>query len=124
MDVVLSTPAFILSALGFSMSFWLALEVAGAFVGRRRRKFDARTRTIAVIVPAHNEAGVIKNCLQSITGQLKARDRVIVVADNCTDSTCDVARAAGAECLERENQNQRGKGFALQFGIDHLASDP
>lgn len=124
MDVVLSAPAFILSFLGFALSCWLALEVVGAFFHRREQNFEAPTQAVAVIVPAHNEAGILEQCLRSIIPQLKEQDRVIVVADNCTDSTSDIARANDAECIERENQKLRGKGFALQFGIDHLASDP
>jgi cellulose synthase/poly-beta-1,6-N-acetylglucosamine synthase-like glycosyltransferase len=49
--------------------------------------------------------------------------RVLVVADNCTDATAAVARAAGVEVVERHDTSRRGKGFALDFGRAHLAAD-
>jgi cellulose synthase/poly-beta-1,6-N-acetylglucosamine synthase-like glycosyltransferase len=45
-----------------------------------------------------------------------------VVADNCLDDTAAVAAAAGAEVLTREDPLHRGKGYALDFAIRHLAS--
>ena len=82
----------------------------------------ARPR-VAVLVPAHNESSVIVATLGSILPQLQAGDRLLVVADNCSDDTAASARAAGAEVVERSNQQQRGKGYALDFGVQHLASD-
>jgi len=82
----------------------------------------ARPR-VAVLVPAHNESVVIVATLTSILPQLQAGDRLLVVADNCSDDTAALARAAGAEVLERSNQQQRGKGYALDFGVQYLAGD-
>jgi cellulose synthase/poly-beta-1,6-N-acetylglucosamine synthase-like glycosyltransferase len=42
-----------------------------------------------------------------------------VVADNCTDDTAAVARAAGATVIERQETTLRGKGYALQFAFAH-----
>jgi cellulose synthase/poly-beta-1,6-N-acetylglucosamine synthase-like glycosyltransferase len=56
--------------------------------------------------------------------QLADGDRVLVVADNCTDDTAVIARAAGAEAIERSDPERRGKGYALSFGMDHLDSNP
>ena len=78
---------------------------------------------VAVLVPAHNESSVIVATLESILPQLQAGDRLLVVADNCSDDTATLARAAGAEVVERSNQQQRGKGYALDFGVRHLAGD-
>jgi cellulose synthase/poly-beta-1,6-N-acetylglucosamine synthase-like glycosyltransferase len=41
----------------------------------------------------------------------------VAVADNCTDDTALVARAAGAEVLVRNEPDRRGKGYALQHGF-------
>lgn len=79
---------------------------------------------IAVLVPAHDEAAGIEATLSSIRSQLKPADRLLVVADNCTDATADVARRCGAEVIERQQADLRGKGYALDFGLRHLASDP
>jgi cellulose synthase/poly-beta-1,6-N-acetylglucosamine synthase-like glycosyltransferase len=79
---------------------------------------------LAVLVPAHNEAAGISATLSSIRSQLKPTDRLLIVADNCTDATADVARRCGAEVIERQQADLRGKGYALDFGLKHLASDP
>lgn len=48
---------------------------------------------------------------------------VYVVADNCTDHTAQVARQAGAFVYERFNQQQKGKGYALDFLFHTLARE-
>ncbi len=79
---------------------------------------------VAVLVPAHDEASVIAATLASITPQLAAGDRLLVVADNCSDDTATLARQAGAQVVERQDDRLRGKGYALDFGVRHLADDP
>jgi len=76
---------------------------------------------VGVLVPAHNEAAQIGETLRSILGQLNKGDTLLVVADNCTDNTAAIARAMGAEVVERHDTERRGKGFALDFGWQHLA---
>lgn len=82
----------------------------------------ARPR-VAVLIPAHNESSIIVATLNSIRPQLLEGDRLLVVADNCSDDTAAQARTAGAEVVERSNDKQRGKGYALDCGARHLASD-
>ncbi len=81
---------------------------------RRRLRFD-------VIVPAHNEAAVIRRSVTSLKRLDWPRHlyRIVVIADNCEDSTAQLARAAGAEVLERRDSSQRGKGHALDFAFRH-----
>lgn len=79
---------------------------------------------LAVLVPAHNEAGGISTTIADVLSQLIAGDRLLVVADNCSDATADVARRCGAEAIERKHDTLRGKGYALDFGLKHLAADP
>ena len=97
----------------------LAAKPAGpgpAMTGRRPR--------VAVLVPAHNEQDGIGATLATLLPQMLAGDRVLVVADNCSDNTAGAARAAGAEVRERYHAEQRGKGYALDFGVQCLAEDP
>jgi cellulose synthase/poly-beta-1,6-N-acetylglucosamine synthase-like glycosyltransferase len=79
---------------------------------------------IAALVPAHNESANILPTLADIKEQLQERDRLLVVADNCNDDTAAVAAAAGAEIAERHDTERLGKGYALDFGLAHLAADP
>lgn len=80
--------------------------------------------TVAVLVPAHNESVGIAAPLRAISAQLQGGDRLLVVADNCDDDTADRARACGAEVVERQDAQHRGKGYALDFGVRHLAEAP
>jgi cellulose synthase/poly-beta-1,6-N-acetylglucosamine synthase-like glycosyltransferase len=89
---------------------------ASPSTGRRPR--------IAVLVPAHDEAAGIAATLDTITPQLFPGDRLLVVADNCADATASVAAAHGAQVVERCDGTRRGKGYALDFGVRHLAHDP
>jgi cellulose synthase/poly-beta-1,6-N-acetylglucosamine synthase-like glycosyltransferase len=52
---------------------------------------------ITVLVPAHNEATGIRATLESLAQQTRPADRVVVVADNCSDDTAGIAADAGAE---------------------------
>ncbi len=104
---------------------WLTLEVVAALLPMRRlaEALDQRPR-MAVLVPAHNEEAGLAATLQGISSHLRSGDRLLVIADNCADLTAEVARTEGAEVVERTDPNHRGKGYALDFGIRHLAADP
>jgi cellulose synthase/poly-beta-1,6-N-acetylglucosamine synthase-like glycosyltransferase len=78
---------------------------------------------LAVVMPAHNEASIIADTLRSIVPQLSKSDRLIVVADNCSDETAAIATAEGAEVIVRTHLTLRGKGYALDFGVRHLERD-
>jgi glycosyltransferase involved in cell wall biosynthesis len=79
---------------------------------------------IAVLVPAHNESTGLLPTLADIRAQLRATDRLLVVADNCTDDTAAVAAAAGADVINRSDPDRQGKGHALASGLLHLGADP
>lgn len=106
----------------------LLLECLGAFVWRGAGlKGQAALPTdvsLAVLIPAHNEAGGIVRTLETIVPQLRSQDRLVVIADNCTDNTAAVARSAGATVVERRDLQNRGKGYALDFGLKHLSAEP
>ena len=78
---------------------------------------------IGVLVPAHDEEAVIRSTLESIVSQLAKGDRLLVIADNCTDSTARIAADCGVEVIERSDALRRGKGYALQSGLDRFADD-
>lgn len=81
-------------------------------------------RTIAVLIPAHNEERGIGKCVASVLNAAPPGLRVVVVADNCSDATAQVARDAGAQVIERTDPDHRGKGFALACGRDGLRASP
>ncbi|MEL7486582.1 MAG: glycosyltransferase family 2 protein, partial [Pseudomonadota bacterium] len=117
--LLLTPPAAALALL----AAFLALEVVGAFARHRPTPFD-RPSPIAVVIPAHDEGAGLRATVEEAKAQLAPGDRLVVIADNCSDDTADAARAAGAEVLERTDPDRRGKGFALQFALDALRAAP
>jgi cellulose synthase/poly-beta-1,6-N-acetylglucosamine synthase-like glycosyltransferase len=103
-------------------------EVLSAVTSPSRRSGQAQQTLergrLAVLMPAHNESLIIGETLSFVIPQLGRLDRLIVVADNCTDDTAQIARAAGAEVVTRTDIGRRGKGYALDFGVRHLERDP
>jgi cellulose synthase/poly-beta-1,6-N-acetylglucosamine synthase-like glycosyltransferase len=97
-------------------------EPLGANVSRPR---------VAVLVPAHNEASGISATLETILPQLTEGDRLVVVADNCSDETAAIAKRIHKDgcpvdvtVVERQDPKQRGKGYALDYGLRFIEADP
>ena len=76
----------------------------------------------AVLISARNEENVIADLVNSLKEQNYPQDMldVFVVADNCTDTTAEIAKNAGAIVYERFNRKQVGKGYALDFLINKI----
>ncbi len=102
----------------------VVMAVLTKLAPRGKFKAEDETVTIAVLIPAHNEALGIASTLRSILPQLRKQDRVVVVADNCQDNTAEIARNLRVEAIERQDLSRRGKGYALDFGLKHLQANP
>ena len=90
------------------------LRYAGAALpqpGRRVR--------VTVVVPAHNEEATLPTTLAALAEQTRLPDRVIVVADNCTDGTVGIARDMSHEAFETV-RNIHKKGGALNQVLARL----
>ncbi len=128
MVVFVSIALMILAGL-FSIPVMLfCIEIFAALLLRQREPLLApenhdRPR-LAILIPAHNESGKLLATLNDVKTQLRSGDRVLLVADNCTDDTAAVARAAGATVTERNDPTKIGKGYALAWGLRHLREDP
>jgi cellulose synthase/poly-beta-1,6-N-acetylglucosamine synthase-like glycosyltransferase len=125
--LALTLAAAVLAVLALAVSILLA-EVTAALAAVGRGSItdpgNSRRPRLAVLVPAHNESAVIGGTLAAIIPQLQSGDRLLVVADNCSDETAALARAAGAEVVERRDASRRGKGYALDFGVRALTEVP
>ncbi|MEM6753182.1 MAG: glycosyltransferase [Cyanobacteria bacterium P01_C01_bin.38] len=79
---------------------------------------------VAVLVPAHNEEMIIRSTLMDLKWKLQKEYKFIVIADNCTDATVEIARTVGATVIERHDENRRGKGYALDYGLEYIQQEP
>ena len=117
--LVILTIVVLIPILTFSLQCFLS------FFPRAKSKIEKdKLPRLAVLVPAHNEEAIISGILQDLKSQAKSDDRIIVIADNCEDSTAEVARTHGAEVFERTDLNDRGKAYALRFALERLEADP
>jgi cellulose synthase/poly-beta-1,6-N-acetylglucosamine synthase-like glycosyltransferase len=94
------------------------LAVSSLFFRDRSRPADREVRFL-VLVPAHNEELVIANGLAAIEADRRERDRVLVIADRCTDRTAEIARSYGAAVLERGEDEEPGRAAARQAGLEY-----
>lgn len=101
-----------------------AVEVIAGLAALPRRQRTGGEASAAIVMPAHDEGTIIAETLRRLLPELPAGFRVLVVADNCRDDTAALARAAGAEVIERSDAARRGKGYALAHARDHLAATP
>ncbi|MFF0341530.1 glycosyltransferase [Kribbella sp. NPDC004875] len=75
--------------------------------------------TVVALVPAHNEEGSLPSALAALRKQTRRPDHIIVIADNCTDRTVEVARAQHVEVYETVG-NRDKKAGALNQVLDLL----
>ena len=82
-------------------------------------------RKVSVVIPAKNEAmnlGLVFDGLDKAVAQLPDyKFEVILVDDNSTDDTAELARARGARVIR--NNGPSGKGRALRLGFENSTGD-
>ena len=69
-----------------------------------------------VIIPAYNEEKSIAKVIQDLPSIV---DEIVVVSNNSSDETIDVAKKAGATVL---TEKRRGYGYACLKGISYIKS--
>ena len=81
-----------------------------------------QTTQLLFLVPAHDEELLLGDCVRSLANQGSSAVRVetVVIADNCSDRTAEVAREAGVRVLERTDSERRGKPYALDWAFQQL----
>lgn len=122
MSGVLSGLAWLLAtAIALPLTVLVTELIAGFFPARPPSPSSTEP-AVAVLIPAHDEERGITATLDALRDMAPPLTRLIVVADNCTDHTARIARDMGAEVIERNDPHNRGKGFALAFGRNFLAS--
>jgi glucosyl-3-phosphoglycerate synthase len=79
------------------------------------------TTTVAVIIPAKNEAATIGAVLDTVQVHDHLVDELVVVNDNSSDDTTTVADHHGARVVSLVGET--GKGNAMRAGLDASTSD-
>lgn len=74
---------------------------------------------VTVVIPAHDEEATLPTTLTALAQQTRLPDRVIVVADNCSDRTVAIAREMGHEAFETVG-NAHKKGGALNQVLSRI----
>ena len=118
--VLLLTVVSIVPALCFGIECLLSVKT-----GFAESKVSEPVRSV-VLIPAHNEEKVVEHTLESLIHTVDNElDSIVIIADNCTDETYNLAKAYEKRLpltvLQRNNTEERGKGYALDFGREHIA---
>ena len=100
--------------------FWLyqiSVSLCSLIKLKDKPMLENKNNRFMAIIPAHNEEEVVGNLVESLKKQDYPRELydIYVIADNCTDSTANIARNAGAIVYERFDATKKTKGYALQW---------
>lgn len=118
MSIALTIVAIAVALPGIGTAAHLAL-LSAASLTYRQPSATSRVPMVKflVVVPAHNEEAVIDATLRAIMADRRPWDRVLVVADRCTDRTPSIARERGALVLERGLDEEPGRAAAREAAL-------
>lgn len=130
MEIVIHLLIFLFSYLvQFSLflfgAYYMIIMIAGWIPFPEKTCGDempAPFHRFAIVIPAHNEDKVIRSMVSSLKKQQYPSSRfdIFVICDNCSDNTEIEAKKAGALVLVRKNDDQRGKGYALDWAFARI----
>ncbi|MXP44623.1 glycosyltransferase family 2 protein [Allopontixanthobacter sediminis] len=106
-----------------ALCIFSAETIFGA-VRLRSAKLSGDFPVTTILMPAHNEAEILQDTLERLAPTLTEDVQILVVADNCSDSTAQIVKRSGFAVIERMDPMNKGKGYALACGRDHLKSSP
>ncbi|OGH28066.1 MAG: hypothetical protein A3E12_00315 [Candidatus Levybacteria bacterium RIFCSPHIGHO2_12_FULL_39_9] len=69
---------------------------------------------VSLIIPVYNEEKYLGKCLQSVLEQTEKPSEIIIVDNNCTDKTVEIAQKFGARIIKEVKQGMiyaRNAGF-------------
>ncbi len=122
--MILIEVTFLLLLVLFSplVLYQLFLSIVALFAHKSIELNLVEKKVFAIVVPAHNEEKIISKTIYSLSGLIypKSKYDVFVIADNCTDNTAVLARSLGTNVMERTNQSETGKGYALRWAFDSI----
>lgn len=75
-------------------------------------------KRVSIVFPAYNEEKYISDAIKDFS--LDVVDEIIVIDNNSTDKTAELAKKAGAKVIKEERQ---GYGYACQRGLREASGD-
>jgi cellulose synthase/poly-beta-1,6-N-acetylglucosamine synthase-like glycosyltransferase len=121
--------------IGSVFAWSTAVVVIGLIVGfiarvKGKRKLAAKENgdisvRFACLICAHNEENVIHRPIRSILASGYPADKrdIIVLADNCSDRTAEIAESFNGVIVKRKTTPSSGKGDVLSWGIDLIRNE-
>jgi cellulose synthase/poly-beta-1,6-N-acetylglucosamine synthase-like glycosyltransferase len=100
--------------------FWLyqlVISACSLIKFKEKKIIEEKNNKFMAIIPAHNEESVIRNLIQSLKEQDYPKELydIYVIADNCTDSTAEIAKEEGAIVYRRFDPEHKTKGYAMNW---------
>jgi cellulose synthase/poly-beta-1,6-N-acetylglucosamine synthase-like glycosyltransferase len=86
------------------------LPLAPKVVMRETQGVYAGPVTVTVLIPAHDEEACIARTIRSLQAQSHRPERIVVVADNCTDQTEAIAYACGVDVFRTQGNTKKKAG--------------
>lgn len=122
-NIILYTTQLIQILIFAAGCYFFGVSIFGWIKRREDRAEDTPPQKhFALIIAAHNEELVIGHVIDSLKHQNYPASMydIFVIADNCTDKTSEIAEKHGAIVYKRFNNEERGKGYALEWMFKKL----
>jgi glycosyltransferase involved in cell wall biosynthesis len=82
-----------------------------------------RKQSLAVVVPAYNEADHIRDCINAILHQGDLVDEILIVDNNSTDETAAIVHAFKSPKIRYLVERRQGVVHARNAGFDAVSTD-
>ncbi|MCI5604993.1 MAG: glycosyltransferase [Clostridia bacterium] len=115
----------LVGALFFVLYFYQLVYIIIPFIKKDKPHKETKLHRYAVLISARNEENVIATLVDSLHHQDYPQELIdiYVIADNCTDKTADEAQKAGAIVFVRNDMENVGKGYALDYALHKIADE-
>ncbi len=94
-----------------------------ALVSKKNESLNTEyNRSFLVIVPCHNRGQFLSKTLYSLSALIYPWNlsKLVVLADNCTDDTVEIAQKFGVKVLERHNNQQAGNNSSMEWALKQV----
>lgn len=105
---------------------WISMSIASIFYKRKSGlKANSEDKLVSIIIPACNEAKVIKNLILDLLSQSYKKFEILVIAHNCNDDSAEKAREIDDERVKVIKYHTQifGKGLALNRGLEEAKGE-